>query len=123
MAQWKPSVGQPTNPPEDPIIPTTQPEWNRSLNRQGIDPGAVDLVPLPAIVHDRRCPERPKNLDLLLDPRAPIAKILIQSLKLDVVPADANAQSQPPAGQDVDRGDLFRHEGSLALRKNDHPGH
>jgi hypothetical protein len=42
---------------------------------------------------------------------------------LDFVPADANAEAQPSAGEHCDLGALFYNQGRLSLRQDDHAGH
>ena len=46
-------------------------------------------------------------------------EILVQRLVLDVVPADADAEAQAPAGEDVHRGGLLGHQRRLALGQDD----
>ena len=49
-------------------------------------------------------------------------EVLTEGLVLDVVPADADAEAQPAAGQEIDVGRLPGHERGLALRQDQDPG-
>jgi hypothetical protein len=49
-------------------------------------------------------------------------KVLVQGLVLDMVPADAHAEAQAPAGEDVHRSSLLGHEGRLPLRQDNDAG-
>ena len=53
----------------------------------------------------------------------PVAEVLVQPFVLDLVPADADAEAQPAAAEDVDLGRLLGDEGRLPLRQDQHPGH
>jgi hypothetical protein len=61
-------------------------------------------------------PERPHNRHLLFGSAATVPEILIQTDELDLVPADANAQPEPPFAQHVQTRCLFRDQHGLALR-------
>ena len=49
-------------------------------------------------------------------------EVLVQGLVLDMIPADAHAESQAPAGEDVHRRGLLGHQRSLALGQDDDAG-
>ncbi len=49
-------------------------------------------------------------------------EVLSEGLVLDVVPADAHAEAQPTAGQEINIGCLSCHERGLALRKDQDSG-
>ena len=53
-------------------------------------------------------------------PRSP--NVLAERLVLDRVPADADAEAEPAAGEQVDLGRLLGDERGLALRQDDDPG-
>ena len=72
--------------------------------------------------HRRLGPQAPQQLDLLLGPLAPVAEVLAERLVLDRVPADADAQPEPAAAEQVDLGGLFGDQRGLALRQDDDPG-
>src|SRR5437879_1162259 len=67
-------------------------------------------------------PHRPHDGDLLADAAAPGVKVLVQGLVLDMVPADAHAEAQAPAGENVHRSSLLGHEGRLPLGQDDDAG-
>src|SRR5262249_10917239 len=69
--------------------------------------------------HQLSCPEEPHDLELLLDALAAIAKALAERLELHGVPADADAEAEPPAGEDVDLRRLLGDERGLALGQDD----
>src|SRR4029078_7929519 len=62
-----------------------------------------------------------QQLDLLLLPCAASAEVLAESVVLDVVPANAHAQTQSTAGEEINIGRLSCHERGLALRKDQDP--
>src|SRR5712664_480802 len=72
--------------------------------------------------HHRLGPELPHDGDLLADAAAPRVKVLVQGLVLDMVPADAHAEAQAPAGENVHRSSLLGHEGRLSLGQDDDAG-
>src|SRR6267142_4922374 len=72
--------------------------------------------------HHRLGPELPHDGDLLADAASPGVKVLVQGLVLDMVPADAHAEAQAPAGENVHRSSLLGHEGSLPLGQDDDAG-
>ena len=47
-------------------------------------------------------------------------EILVQADELHLVPADADAEPEPPAGQHVEARRLLRHQHRLALRQDQH---
>jgi hypothetical protein len=64
-------------------------------------------------------PKAAEQVDLFLDAASAIAEVLSQSLVLDVIPADAHAETQAPTRQHVDRRRLLRDKSGLALREDD----
>jgi len=73
--------------------------------------------------HGRLGPQAPHEGDLLLEAAAPGGEVLAEGLELHAVPADADPQAEPAAGEDVDLRRLLGHEHRLALRQDDHAGH
>ena len=65
-------------------------------------------------------PQATQHLDLLGLPRAAGLPVDAERLVFDVVPADADAEPQPPAAEDVDLGRLLGDEAGLALRRDQH---
>ena len=84
--------------------------------------GSVDPVEAAREVDDRFGEQAAQQLDLLFLPRAAGAEVLPEGLVLDVVPADADTEAQPTAGQEIDIGRLPCDERGLALRKDQDPG-
>jgi hypothetical protein len=64
----------------------------------------------------------PQQLDLLVGPAAAGGEVLAQGLVLDPVPAQAHAQAQAAAGEQVDLGGLLGDQGGLALGQDDDAG-
>ena len=94
---------------------STHPDRNGALHRQGIEAGAIDVVPLASIGHHRLRPEGPHHRDLFLDAGAAGAEILAQGLELHAVPPNADTEPKPPAAEDVHLGGLFRRQHRVAL--------
>src|SRR5215469_15024330 len=67
----------------------------------------------PQLLHD---------LDLLLGAATAIVKVLVEPGKLDLVPADPDAEPEPTAAQHIEAGSLLGDENGLALRQDQHPG-
>src|SRR5207245_7710861 len=72
--------------------------------------------------HDRLGPQLSHDGDLLADAAATRVEVLVQGLVLDMIPADAHAESQAPSGEDVHRRGLLGHQRSLALGQDDDAG-
>ena len=67
-------------------------------------------------------PQPPQDLDLLLGAPAAVPEVLAERLELDVVPAEPDAEAQPPAGEQVDLGRLLGDQRRLPLRQDEHAG-
>jgi hypothetical protein len=75
----------------------TEPYRHTPRRRPRIDPGIVDRV-IPSFECDVLLrPQRLHHLDLLLRPSAAVAEILVQTKELDLVPADADSETEPSA--------------------------
>jgi len=57
--------------------------------------------------HALLAPQRPEQLDLLVDARPAVGELLAEGLVLDGVPPEADAQAEVPAGEEVDFGRLL----------------
>ena len=68
-------------------------------------------------------PQGAHQVDLLLGADAPVAEILGQSLKLHVVPADADAQGEASAAEHVDLRGLLGNQRGLTLGQNQDAGY
>src|SRR5437867_5195007 len=133
VVRWhvgEPAVGDPCDTPHDGLddrtllsVPaTTQPDRDRSLYWERTQAGAIDAMPATAQVHDLLRPARAQNGDLLLDAPASIRDALTTCLVLHPIPADADAENDAAAREDVDLCGLFRHQRRLPLRQDDHRG-
>ena len=78
-------------------------------------------MPAPVEVDDRLGPEAAEHLDLLLRAPSAVPEVLAERLELDVVPAQADSEPEPPAREQVDLGGLLGDEGGLALGQDEHP--
>ena len=116
------AVGEPGRPPDRGLGRSADPDRDRPLNRQRVDPGGGDAVPAALEVDDRLGPEPAQHLDLLLERRPRFAEVLAERLELDVVPAEADAEPEPPAGEQVDLGGLLGDERGLPLGQDEHAG-
>ena len=67
-------------------------------------------------------PEQAQHFNLLGGTAAPVCPILPQGLVLHLVPAHADAQPQPAAGQHIHFGGLLGDQGGLALGQDDDAG-
>jgi hypothetical protein len=119
-------TGEPALPPLAPAVAhalfaATEPDWDAPPG-QRLDPGAVDAMPLAGEVHHRLGPKMAQKFDLLLLPPAAVVEVFVQRVVLDVVPACADAQPQPPTRKDVDFRGLLCNQCRLALRKDDDSG-
>ena len=90
--------------------------------RQRVDTCGRDLVPAAVVVDDGLRPQPPHEVDLLLEPPAAVVEVHAQSLVLDGVPADAEAEAETAARQHVDLRSLLRQEGRLPLPRDDDAG-
>ncbi len=71
---------------------------------------------------DRVGPELAEQLDLLGQAGPALSERYAEGVVLDLVPADADAEPQAAAGEDVDLGGLLGDEGGLALREHEDAG-
>ncbi len=85
---------------------------------QGVDTGVVDGVPGALEADMRLGPQRLHQAHLLLRAFAAIRKIFVEADELDLVPADADAEPEAAAAQDVERGGLLGDQHGLALRQD-----
>src|SRR5262245_15834203 len=120
---WKPAVGDLCHALEHGLGHAAEPYGNGTLDRQRIDAHAIELVIGALEAHERLGPELAHDRDLLADPPAARVEVLVQRLKLGVVPADADAQAKAPTREHVDGGSLLGHQRGLTLREDDDAGH
>ena len=119
----EPAVRDLGHPLEHGLGHAADPHRDGALDRQRIDAGAIEVMVGALEGHHGLGPELAHDRNLLGDAPAPGAEVLVQRLILDVVPADADAQAQAPAGEDVHRGGLLGDERGLALGEDDDAGH
>src|SRR5439155_6108019 len=124
FVRWEvrePAVGDLRDTPERwlgdrtllPVPAAAHPDRYGPLHGQGIDPGAVDAMPSTLEVHDLLRPQRAEKGDLLLDPLAAIGEAHSQRFVLHLVPADADAEDEAPAGEHVHLRRLLCHKRGL----------
>src|SRR6267143_2512018 len=118
----EPAVGDLGDPLEHGLGHAAHPYRNGALDGERVDASSVEVMIRALESHHRLGPELPHDGDLLADAAAPRVKVLVQGLVLDMVPADAHAEAQAPAGEDVHRRSLLGHEGSLPLGQDDDAG-
>src|SRR5882762_208023 len=95
----EPAVGDLGHALEHGLGHAAEPHRNGALDRQRIDPDAVELMVSTLEGHHRLGPELAHDRDLLADAPAPGVEVLVQCLVLGVVPADTDAQTQTPTGE------------------------
>ncbi len=72
-------------------------------------------MPAPLVGDELLGPVPAEHIDLFLDAVAPVGEVLVEGLVLHPVPADADTEPHPAAGEEVELGDLLRHQRGLAL--------
>ena len=80
------------------------------------------MVELAGEADMRLGPQRLHDAHLFRRAAAAIVEILVEPLKLDLVPADPDPEPEPAAAQDVERGRLLRDQHRLALRQDQDAG-
>ena len=95
------------------------PQRDRPLHRQRVDAGVGYIVVAAVKIDDLFRPEPAQQFHLLLGATAAGGEVLAERFVLDGVPADANAQAQPPSAQHVHFGSLLGYQRGLALAKDD----
>ena len=96
----------------------SHPQRDRPLHRQGVDAGVGDVVVTAVEIDDLFRPQAAKQFHLLLGAAAAGGEVLAQGFVLHGVPADADAQAQPPSAEDVHFGGLLGDQCGLALAQN-----
>ena len=104
------------------VLECPDPERNRTLKRQRVDAGVPMLVPFAGETAGRLGPELAQTGNLLLHPPGAVAEGLPQDLEFHGVPADADAQAQPAAGQEVYFRRLLGDQRRLPLREDENRG-
>src|SRR4051794_3238599 len=121
VAEENEPVREPSGSVECGFPGSTEPDRDGSL-RTRYEGGSFDPVKAACERDDRFREQTPQQLDLLLLPCATSAEVLAESVVLDVVPANAQPETESPAGEEIDIGRLSCHERGLALRNDQDPG-
>src|SRR6516225_5278130 len=104
------------------LMMPTKPHLHLARSGPRVDAGVLDRVP-PALEVDMRLgPQRLHDLHLLLRAPPTVVEILVEPGKLDLVPADPDAEPEAAAAQHVETGRLFGDEDGLALRQDQDTG-
>src|SRR4030095_4445505 len=93
----KPAVAEPGQTAQCTVVSASEPDWNRLLNRQRIQPRVGDLVPLALKAEQLLSPELAHDFNLFLGTAAPIFEVLAQRFVFPGIPADAAYQPQATA--------------------------
>ena len=96
------------------------PDRHPAGRRARVDAGVLDCVEFARKGDVRLGPQRLHDAHLLLRAAAAVVEILVEPGKLDLVPADPDAEPEPPARQYVEACRLLRDERGLALRQDQH---
>src|SRR5690606_13242898 len=114
----KPAVGELRRAPHRPRLEGAEPERNGPLHRQRVEPRLAHDIELALEGDQLLRPEQAQQLGLLPDAAAARPEILPQRLILDSIPAEADAEAQPAAGEQVELCRLLGDKSGLALRQN-----
>jgi hypothetical protein len=91
------------------------------LGRLGVGPDALEAHVLAVVAGLVLGPDRPHRLDALGHDRHPQARVGAVVAHLLAVPARADAELEPPAGEMVDRGDFLGGDDRVALHDEADP--
>src|SRR5690242_18133067 len=111
----EPAIAEPGGALDRDLGRAADPDRDRPLDRQWIEPGLGDGVEFAAEGDDRLGPEAAEQLDLLLLAPPAGAEVLAERLVLDRVPADADPEPELAGGQDIDLSRLLGDERGLPL--------
>src|SRR5712691_2062021 len=119
----KPAIAQLASPPVGARRLSPEPHRDRALNRQRCQSRSGHPLVHTLEGDGRLGPQPPQQRDLLGHPVAAACEALAERLVLHGVPAQADAQPEAAAGQQVHLGRLLGDQGSLPLRQDDDAGH
>jgi hypothetical protein len=126
----EPSIGKRASTPQTRVAVRSDPDWNRTLDRQWADPGVIEPVPLPRVADRLLCPERAKDGNLFLNPTSAVAIWLVENREFLRELSETDAEPQSPARQHIDLRRLLRDQRRLSLWQHKHtcrqfhtPGH
>src|SRR5262245_30307523 len=98
MREHDPAVTPFGNASQRCILVPTKPKRNSAPDRQRIDPGVLDCVPLSLEADVRLGPKPQHDLDLLFTTLTAIAEVLVQAHVFDGIPTDADAEAKTTSG-------------------------
>src|SRR6516162_587723 len=104
MGEHDPAVTPFGNALQSAVVVAAIPERRTALSRQRVDPGVINRMPCATEIDVRLGPERSHHGNLFFRPLAAIVEILIETDELDGVPADADAEPEAPAGENIETG-------------------
>src|SRR5437588_6412307 len=119
---WEPTVADASRALQGRLDAPTQPDRNRALHRQRIDPCRLNVMPAAVEGHRVLREEGAQHGNLLLTALATIPEVLVQRLVFDRIPPDANAETEASPAQDVDLRRLLGDQDGLALRQDQDAG-
>jgi hypothetical protein len=90
MSVHHPSLAAFRYTPERQVVMPPEPDRDIAPDRQRIDAGVLDAMPLPLELHMWLGPQRLHDSHLLLRAPSPIVKILVETYELYFAPADPN---------------------------------
>src|SRR6202035_4897305 len=98
------------------------PDRHPPRRRARVDPGIIDMMELALILDVRLGPQRLHDPHLIGRALAAGVEILVEAGKLDLVPADPDAEPEPAvaAAQHVEARRLLGDQRRLALREDQH---
>jgi hypothetical protein len=101
---------------------TAEPYWNAASWRARVDTGVVDTMELAGEGNMLLPPQCLHDSHLLRGSLAAIMKILIQTHKLNLVPANADTEAESAPAENIEAGRLLSDQDGLTLRQNQDAG-
>jgi hypothetical protein len=96
----------------------THPDRYWPLDGHGVQPYAIDAMPLPIEGRKFVRPESAQHSELFLEPSAAVREVFVERLVLHPVPPDTDTEAQPTTGQEIELGRLLRQQHGLPLCRN-----
>src|SRR5262245_12593608 len=98
MREHDPAITPLGNASQSCVLVPTKPTRNSAPDRQRIDPGVLDRVPLSLEADVRLGPKPEHDLDLLFRTPTAIAEVLVQAHVFDKIPTNADAEAKTTTG-------------------------
>src|SRR5437870_5078165 len=117
VPEWYPPLAISCRPSQHRLNTTTEPDRDGPLDRQRIDASVLNAIECALKRHCTLGPEPVHEHDLLRLASPPDMPVLTKGRIFHRVPADANAEAQTPAGDNIHLGRLLSHKGRLPLRQ------